>query len=182
MYGFGLLMASLVMHPFHISYAEAQWTADGTRLQVALRVSPQDLDNALSNVSGRRVLLEKESQEKKRELVEAYLRDVIFLADQKSAARTLDKAVLEKRRARFHWVGIEDELRYVWVYFELDAPVGAESVWLSNRVFFETERTQINTLQLMKTDPAVALRTTREEPVKKIPVITVPVSASGAGR
>lgn len=172
MYGFGLLLASLVVHPFHVSYAEAQWNSDGTRLQVALRVSPLDLDNALSNVSGRRVLLEKESKEKKRELVEAYLRDVIFLADQKAAGRSRDQAVLEKRRDRFRWVGLEDELRYVWVYFELEIPADADSVWLSNRVFFETEQAQINTLQLMKTDPAVALRTTREEPVKKIPVIT----------
>lgn len=171
MVGLGLLLLSLLAHPFHVSYAEAQWNAEGDRLQVALRVSPLDLDNALSNVTGRRIRLEKESAEEKRKLVEAYLRDVIFLADGPTSLPTKNADVLDERRKRFHWVGLEDETRYVWVYFELATPSDGEFFWLNNRVFFETEPTQINTLQLMKTDPAVALRTTREEPVKKIPVV-----------
>lgn len=181
-----LVLMALVMHPYHVSVAEAQWDAEGTRLQVALRLSPSDLDAALSHANQRRVVLENENPERVRELVEGYLSETIFLDFQPrrwKQAGLSGKANEEitERKQRFHWVGIQDELRYIWVYFELDSPKSSkekglavdsgpeEKLWLHNRVFFETEATQINTLQLLKTDPPVALRTTREEPCKPFP-------------
>jgi hypothetical protein len=168
-----LLFSCLALpHPFHVSVAEAQWNLAGQRLQVALRLSPRDLDAALSNVTGRRIVLEKESPEETKRLVEAYLRGVIYLADNPHPpAASADTSELQDR---FHWVGIQDEVRYVWVYFELQKPEGADKLWLHNRVFFETERTQINTLQLMKTDPAIAVRTNIEQPSGPIPVVIPP--------
>lgn len=178
MISLGILLLSSLLHPFHITYAEAQWNAEGSRLQVALRMSPMDLDNALSNTTGRRILLEQESAESKQKLVEAYLRNVIYLTSDKETGKPTAEQ-LEKRHRRFHWVGFEDELRYSWAYFELEVPaVKSERevepptfYWLTHRVFFETEETQINTLQLMKTEPPIAIRTTRQEPIKKIAVV-----------
>lgn len=153
-------------HPFHVSVAEAQWNEDRDRLQIALRLSPRDLDAALSRTTGRRVVLEKESDEKTEELLADYLRGRIYLSSSPKAAASNDADAVKERRRRFHWVGVEDEVRYVWVYFELERPAGAESVWLSNRVMFEIEPTQINTVQLLRTDPPIAVRTTRDNPTQ----------------
>lgn len=155
-------------HPFHVSVAEAQWNNDRSRLQIALRLSPRDLDAVLSQASGRRVVLEKESDEKTKELLIAYLRDRVYLSSSQQDATTRDAEAVDQRRRRFHWVGVEDEVRYVWVYFELERPVGSDSVWLSNRVMFETEPTQINTLQLLRSDPPIAVRTTRDNPTQAL--------------
>lgn len=155
-----------VAHPFHVSVAESQWNEDRSRLQVALRLSPRDLDAVLSQTTGKRVVLEKESDEKTKELLTNYLRDRIFLSTSKESALIRDADVVAERRQRFRWVGVEDEIRYVWVYFELERPPAAKSVWLTNRVMFETEPTQINTLQLLRSDPPVAVRTTRNQPTE----------------
>lgn len=155
-----------VAHPFHVSVAEAQWNEDRSRLQVSLRLSPRDLDAVLSQTTGKRVVLEKESDEKTKELLTNYLRDRIFLSASKENALIRDAEVVAERRQRFRWVGVEDEIRYVWVYFELERPPAAKSVWLTHRVMFETEPTQINTLQLLRSDPPVAVRTTRSQPTE----------------
>lgn len=153
-------------HPFHVSVAESQWNDDRSRLQISLRLSPRDLDAVLSETTGRRIVLEKESDEKAQKLLTDYLRDRIFLSASKADASTKDADAIAARRRRFHWVGIEHEIRYVWVYFELERLTEAESVWLTHRVMFETEPTQINTVQLLRSDPPVAVRTTRSEPTQ----------------
>jgi hypothetical protein len=164
-----LLLLSLATHPYHVTIAEATWNEDRTRLQVALRMSPRDLDAALCNTTGRLIVLEKESPEATRELVETYLKRVIFLRDELEPEKLTEPKLAKTRGDRFHWVGIEDEIRYVWVYFELEKAADVQSLWLTNRIFFETEPTQINTFQVLKTEPPIALRTTREEPGKLLP-------------
>lgn len=169
------LLLALLLHPFHISFAEAQWNETGNRLNVALRLDPRDLDAALSASTGRRIVLEKESEARAAELLTEYLRDAIFITGSAAEARATEKQAIAARHKRFHWVGFEHELRYVWVYFELERPPGAESLWLTNRVMIEAEPTQINTLQLVRTDPPVAVRTTQAEP-------TQPLQGTGRNR
>ena len=176
---FGALIVfavSSLLHPFHISVAEAQWNEDGSRLQVALRLTPRDLDAAISGATGRPVVLERQSDERAAELIQQYVRENFYLSPTPEAAERDDAETHAARRKRFHWVGIEQEVRYTWVYFELERPSGSgradandASVWLTNRVIFNAEPTQINTLQLMRTDPPVAVRTTAEEPTKELP-------------
>lgn len=155
-----------VAHPFHVSVAEAQWNDDRSRLQVSLRLSPRDLDAVLSETTGRRVVLEKESDERTKKLLADYLRDRIFLSASEKNALAKDADAVTARQQRFHWVGVEHEIRYVWVYFELDRPTEADSVWLTHRVMFETEPTQSNTMQLLRSDPPIAVRTTRDRPTQ----------------
>lgn len=170
-----LLATTVAWHPFHTSVAEAQWTADGKTLQVSLRLTPADLDLALSEFHGRRVDLERETTESQQRLLSEYLRDAIYLSPSLDEAKNTASDVQKARRERFTWVGIQDEVRYVWVYFELQRTVMAtdeqSDVWLTNRVMFEAEPTQINTLQLMRTEKPVAVRTTKSEPTKQLNVV-----------
>jgi hypothetical protein len=161
-------LIGVLWHPFHVSLAQAQWNEDGSRMQIALRLTPRDLDAALSKASGRRIVLEKASARRAEQLVGGYLRERIYFAEDRQQAENDRPQARQRRRDGFHWVGIEQEIRYTWVYFELDCPRGVESVWLANRIFMEVEPTQINTFQLAKTSPVISLQTTREEPVKKL--------------
>lgn len=164
-----VLLLSLLWHPFHVSVAEAQWNSDRSRLKVALRLHPRDLDAALSETHGRRIILEKESAESSEKLLTAYLSNSLFLSASPEQALDSGAKQVADRRGRFHWVGFEDEIRYVWVYFELERVAADEPVWLTNRVIFDAEPTQINTLQLLRTDPPIAVRTTRSNPTERLP-------------
>lgn len=166
-----LLSAVTVAHPFHTSVAEAQWNEAGDRLQVSLRLSPRDLDYALSATSGRRVVLEKMPEEEAKPLLTAYLRDRIFLTANEQAATKAEPEQIKARQQRFHWVGLEQDVRYTWVYFELELPSLPGGIWLTNRVMFEADKTQINTFQMVKEKPAISLQTTREQATKQLTIV-----------
>lgn len=180
---FGLLSfvtaLAIIPHPFHVSVAEAQWNEPLDRLQVALRLNPRDLEHCLGQTASKRVVLDGMSENDIRALIEPYLRDRIFLSNSPGSfggeGRTEDRdtpEAMQDRHERFHWLGCEQDVRYTWVYFELARPkVIAEKLWLHNRVMFEVDATQINTLQLMRTTPPVAIRTTAQSPSGEIPVI-----------
>lgn len=159
------LCCGAILHPFHVSLAQGQWNESGDRVQVALRLTPRDLDTALSEATGERVVLEKLEADRVRALVEGYLAERLYFTAEEPQAKATPEA-LKGRRAGFHWVGIEQEVRYTWVYFELDCPRIAE-VWLVNEIFMEVEPTQINTFQWVKSSPVLSLQTTREEPSRK---------------
>ncbi len=165
-----LFSAVTVAHPFHTSVAEAQWNEAGDRLQVSLRLSPRDLDYALSATSGRRVVLEKMPEEEAKPLLTAYLRDRIFLTANEQAATKAEPEQIKARQQRFHYVGLEQDVRYTWVYFELELPSLPGGIWLTNRVMFEADKTQINTFQMVKEKPAISLQTTREQATKQLTI------------
>lgn len=166
-------------HPFHVSVAEAQWNESLDRLQVALRLNPRDLEHCLGQTTSKRVVLDGMSEKDVRALVEPYLRNRIFLSNSPGSLGGEVKAedrdtpeAMKDRHERFHWIGCEQDVRYTWVYFELARPkVIEKKLWLHNRVMFEVDATQINTLQLMRTKPPVAIRTTAQVPSGEIPVI-----------
>ena len=180
---FGLLSfvtaLAIFPHPFHVSVAEAQWNESLDRLQVALRLNPRDLEYCLGQTTSKRVVLDGMSEEDVRALIEPYLRNRIFLSNSSASFTAEFKGEdrdtpesMKDRHERFHWLGCEQDVRYTWVYFELARPKDTlEKLWLHNSVMFEVDATQINTLQLMRTTPPVAIRTTTQKPVGEIPVI-----------
>ena len=67
-------------HPFHVTWAEAEWNSETGMLEVALRVHPGDLENVLRQRTQQQILLADASAEK---AVEEYLRETFrFMAPQ----------------------------------------------------------------------------------------------------
>jgi len=171
-----MILMALLLHPVHESLAEGQWNADRTALQVSLRLAPRDLDEVLSKRQKRAIRLEKESPADTEKLLVDYLVDRFFLDSSTAAENLEDPAASDARRKRFRWVGVEREVRFVWVYFEIQPPISAGPQgeteeegrtarwWLHNRVMFEIDARQINTFQLLRSNPPVSVRTTRERP------------------
>ncbi len=136
------LPGTLTAHPFHLSLAEAEFNPQSKHLEVALKVYPPDLLRALkARVSGGALPKEKVS-----EVTTNYLKEVfrVQLANGKSSS--LD------------WVGMEENLKATWLYFQFPLPDGLNGVKIENRIFFEFESRQINTINLKKNGRWESLR------------------------
>lgn len=128
---FALWVWPAAAHEFHTSTAEVEHNRDSGKLEVALRVIPEDLEEALSRGRDRPVRLEV--TEGVDALITAYL----------AARFRVEGPDGEPRPVT--WVGKEVSHRAAWLYFEI--PVDDETVWtLDNRVLFDVSETQINTV------------------------------------
>lgn len=130
-----LLLPLLLMHPFHVTVTEAEWNHQTNRLECALRVDPRDLDSALSAQEKRPIDSDKLSAAELERLASTYLRKRFRLL---RTSRDLP--------ATLHWLGSEADPKYRWLYFELQPPSGERSLMMENRLFFEVQTGQRNTV------------------------------------
>lgn len=126
-------------HPFHTSIAETEWNAETKRLEVALRVSPEDLESALSKQSEEKVRLE--DSEGVDELIVDYLHEHFILCQPKSGDE-------EPKPLELKWTGKELSTKAAWLYFEIEAPDGVEGLEFTNRLLLDEGDSQINTVVL----------------------------------
>jgi len=126
-------------HPFHTSVAETEWNPDTKRLEVALRVSPEDLEAALSKQCEKKVRLE--DSEGVDELIVDYLSEHFTLCQPKSGDEKAEPLKLK-------WTGKELSTKAAWLYFEIEAPDGVEGLELTNRLLLDEGDSQINTVVL----------------------------------
>ena len=132
-------------HPIHTSYAEADFRAETNKLEVALRVYPDDLEAALTARAGKKITLEHTPPPAFDVLLLAYLRATFLLRAADGTAPTL------------HLVGreLKDHDQHLWIYFECTLPGGLSGARLSHRVLRDTFPEQLNALRLGKTAPSV---------------------------
>lgn len=144
--GMALLNASGAgAHPFHSSYAEVDWSSDGRRLEVALRVIPEDLEAALSRQQGEAMTLVQHPRVLA--AIETYLQTSFEVLDTNGDAQPLSLT------------GFEAGYRETWLYFTVDA-ARDESLALRNRVLLDEDITQRNqTRRLWETGPEVLVFT-----------------------
>lgn len=118
-------------HEFHTSTAEVEHNRQSGHLEVALRVIPEDLEEALSRGRDRPVRLEV--TEGVDALITAYL-----------AARFRVEGP-DGEPQPVVWVGKEVSHRAAWLYFEI--PVDPETPWtLDSQLLFDLSQSQVNTV------------------------------------
>ncbi|GAB4183824.1 MAG: hypothetical protein Tsb002_06300 [Wenzhouxiangellaceae bacterium] len=120
-------------HPYHESLAELEWNQASGRWEVALRVLPEDLEDAVSAFTGRRSVID--ATPGMDQAVAAYLQH-----------RFQIRTVGGEQLSTLHWVGKQVDHKAAWLYFELEAP--APPVELRNTVLFERQPQQINRVLL----------------------------------
>lgn len=127
-------------HPYHVSLAEAHHRAARGRLEVSLRMTPEDLDAELARRLGHTVDLSTQpfdaASEPDRELARL-LRDDFVLAGP------------DGLRYGVHLVGREVDVEHAWIYFELAAPPTLDGLTLWVSVLFELEARMENTVNLV---------------------------------
>lgn len=141
------------LHPFHVSIAEMEFDAETKKLEVALRVWPIDLEKVLRLKSKEAVDLDK--TENIDELIAAYLQESFLVQKEDS-----DPIKIE-------WVGKEIDAKHAWLYFEIPVD-GPMDLLISNRVCFEAEPDQENTILFRHDSKRLSLRFTHDHPQAKL--------------
>jgi hypothetical protein len=138
-----LCFSALLLHPFHVSQAEAEWNAESARLEVALRLHPQDAQAILDRQSKTPIDLATAPEDQLAERFAAYLSDRFCLVREVGTDEALE-------RGSWAWVGIEREATHVWLYFELGRPEGApdSAIRLENRLLMDIQGDQTNVVLL----------------------------------
>ena len=145
---------SAYAHPFHVSNAEVEWNEESKSLEVALKVWPIDLEEALENETRRSLDLDK--TEDIDQLIVSYLqsRFVFHQADGKPA--------------KIDWLGKEISVKSAWLYFEIPLESSPEGIEVENRLFLEQLPDQVNLLQFKTGRKRMTLRFAADQPKQKI--------------
>ena len=132
-------------HPIHTSYAEADFRPETNKLEIALRVYPDDLEAALTARAGKKITLEHTPPPALDVILLTYLRATFLLRAADGTTPTL------------HLVGreLKDRDQHLWIYFECSLPGGLAGARLSHRVLRDTFPTQLNALRTSKTAPTL---------------------------
>ncbi len=184
-------------HPFHVTIAEAQVNINeqGIKvLEVTLRVEPDELEAAIERRIDMKFKLETAPNADK--LIVEYLDDVFRVrhsaADKTSKPKSLkpcpprkseeaqrsstqptvtpDNGKHKKEKPSIiNWIGKEIEIEYAWLYVEICLPEqGVAGLEFSNRMFFELEETQTNTINFQDGKRKTSLNFTRVKPWKQV--------------
>ncbi len=131
-----VVVGSASAHEYHLSAAEVELNPDTHRLEVALKMIPEDLEVALAE--GRDGAVHLDATEGVDELIQSYLAPRFRVVGPSGEPQPI------------MWVGKEVSYRAVWLYFEVPVDtVGPDTVgsWtLDNRVLLDLEPKQINTV------------------------------------
>lgn len=114
-------------HPFHSSVAEVEWNAETERFEVSLKVNPHDLELALRQRAGKRLILEK-------------------LTDNQPVYKYIDSMFQfhrGKEKLKFRPVGFEVDAKAAWIYFELTPPDDLGNLKISSSLLLDAPH-QVN--------------------------------------
>jgi hypothetical protein len=127
-------------HPIHTSYAEADFRPETKKLEVALRVYPDDLETALTARAGKKITLEHTPPPSFDILLLDYLRATFLIHAADGTTPTI------------HLVGreLKDRDQHLWIYFECSLPSGLAGTRLSHRFLRDAFPEQLNALRLGK--------------------------------
>lgn len=141
------------IHPFHVTMAEAEFNPESKKLEVSLRVyHPLDLEAALSKRAKKPVTLDGTTNVD--DLIIEYLNESFTVERPDGTAAKLD------------YVGKEVTLKTAWLYFEVDLPEGPEGASFRDRLLFEVEDDQANTVVFRQGKRRASLVFNRDEDLR----------------
>ena len=102
-----------ISHPIHSSIAEAEWNPDSQRFEVALKLNGLELEHELSALENRSINVETTPNAE--EIVCKYVTGRLSITTGTHTG------------CRLHWVGMDVEIKDVWLYFELQPVISDAS-------------------------------------------------------
>jgi hypothetical protein len=135
-------------HPFHVSLAEAEFNQETGALEVALRVHPTDLEQALRAQETRPVDLDRSKGIDR--MIAKYLESHFQIRDE------------DGRKLNGKWVGKEVSIKEAWLYFEFAIKDRDASLQITQAFFFETLEDQVNTINFKQGKRVKSLCFTRD--------------------
>ena len=153
--------SATAFHPQHVTLAEAEWNAEAKTLEVSLRVTPVQLEQAVERHAGRAVDLDEPTADA---AVAAWVKDIFVVlpppdpaaeaaAKQGSAGGETGREKQEPEPAKTTVIGREVGISFAWVYIEVALPRGWEGARVTDRVRLWADPAQHNTLVLTVARP-----------------------------
>ena len=121
-------------HALKLSVTEATYNRDSGRLELAVRLYADDLEEALTKATGKRVAVDK--PESLTPAADAYLRKHLKVKSADGVAQELT------------WIGAEVTTTHVWLYCDVALPGGLIGATFSVTFMHELFSDQLNSLQL----------------------------------
>lgn len=125
-------------HPIRTSFAEADFRPETHKLEIALRVYPDDLEAALTARTGQPISLARTPPPAFDVALLAYLRATFLLRAADDTTPTLQLIGRE----------LKDNDQHLWIYFECTLPGGLAGTRLSHRVLRDAFPEQLNALRV----------------------------------
>lgn len=137
-------------HKYHVSIAEMELNRETKSLEVGLKLTPEDLEKALSQRIQKRVQLGRTDSVDS--LITGYLVDSFRVAPPGGED-------LELR-----WVGKEVTHKEAWLFFELPWEGQLQGLTVSNTILFEVAPNQVNTVNIKNGPARMSLSFTKTTP------------------
>ena len=149
-------------HPFHVATAETRWNLETKKLEVSIRCHPIDLETALRRRTGKKIDLD--TTENVDELLTEYLRETFqlhqgplpepppataptdALSIPQNSTDTPTAAPKDSNVAKLHWVGKEIDMKWAWLYLELEPKDLSQELHLTNTILMDVLDDQSNTV------------------------------------
>lgn len=141
-------------HAFHVSWAELDHNPETEVWELALRVTPEDLERALGRAGRKNIRLGRTPDIDERIL--AYLEKKLIVRGPEGQACV------------WRWVGKEVAVQEVWIYAELLCPSALTGGGIENRMFLELDEEQVNTLVLRENGNKTTLTFHRGQPRRDV--------------
>lgn len=158
-----LATAAFANHPFHVATAETRWNMETKKLEVSIRCHPIDLETALRRRTGKKIDLD--TTENVDELLAEYLRETFQLhqgplptpapgpppgealkTPTTPATSTVTENDKESKLAKLHWVGKEIDMKWAWLYIELEPKDLTQELHMTNTILMDVLDDQSNTV------------------------------------
>ena len=149
-----LLASSAGAHRFHVSIAEAEFNDSSQCLEIALNVSVHDMQEALRQHDEWAGSAKDESELQQR--LSTYVNERWRFLSADGLVRTP------------LWIGHQVEGEHLWLYFEIIMPGGLEGARIDNRIFFELDPRQVNTVNFRQGDWRFSIAYSQSQRVRTI--------------
>lgn len=147
-------------HPFHACLAEMKWHEKDSSYQVAIKVDPNDLEEAVAFHSKNNKFKLDESDASGKAIF-AYLK-TRFVATQPAKNST------EKKKSDdtipLKWVGYEADVKEAWLYFEIPLKTDPSSLSLKNTILLEINEKQVNLVTVIRGKQKKSYHFSKEQP------------------
>jgi len=153
-----LVFAKAQAHPFAVTTTEVEYNSKSRCFEVAMRLYPEQLEQALSKESGKPISFERTA--------EIDLLIVRYLSSQFSIERSdrSAKAKDEKRPSTIRWIGKELTPKSAWLYFEVPFDGSLSGIKVKNSMFFQLNPEQLNTIHFAAYDRVASCSLTPRDP------------------
>ncbi len=131
-----VLLGGWIMHEFYVSLTEIRYNPETERIEVSMRIFPDDLDRALLQKTGIHTQLATELEPPGADsLLMEYLLERFYM-------------IVNGERTVFHYLGKEQEANAIWCYLESDPVNQPVTLYIYQELLTEIFMDQVNIIQV----------------------------------